>query len=163
MVALRGDTYSASESVTKSQNNFLFLGFKRRKKVWSGRVRFSVLILTFQDLAVLWLLHSRSHFRNLKTVNKNKSPLVSLLRYCSALKNMRLTEDRVGKVVNNRICSAAFHPCSSSLLMAAGNKWGQVGLWKLVCFLCSFLYNGVVNWYVTTRGQELGSQKVLSY
>nr|XP_046237396.1 WD repeat-containing protein 76 isoform X2 [Scatophagus argus] len=51
--------------------------------------------------------------------------------YRSALKNMRLTEDRVAKVVKDRIFSATFHPCTSTLLMAAGDKWGKVGLWKL--------------------------------
>jgi len=57
-------------------------------------------------------------------------------RYRSALKNMRITEEKVVKVVKDRIFSAAFHPCSSSLLMAAGDKWGKVGLWNLVSFLC---------------------------
>ncbi|XP_010755239.3 WD repeat-containing protein 76 [Larimichthys crocea] len=54
-----------------------------------------------------------------------------LERYRSSLKNMKITEDRVAKVVKDRIFSAAFHPCTSSLLMAAGDKWGKVGLWKL--------------------------------
>ncbi|KAM9366690.1 WD repeat-containing protein 76 [Symphorus nematophorus] len=54
-----------------------------------------------------------------------------LKEYCSALKNMRITEDQVAKVVKDRIFSAAFHPCTSSLLVAAGDKWGKVGLWKL--------------------------------
>uniref|UniRef100_A0A3B5AX57 WD repeat-containing protein 76 n=1 Tax=Stegastes partitus TaxID=144197 RepID=A0A3B5AX57_9TELE len=51
--------------------------------------------------------------------------------YRSVLKNMKITEDKVAKVVKDRIFSAAFHPCTSSLLMAAGDKWGKVGLWKL--------------------------------
>ncbi|KAG8001420.1 WD repeat-containing protein 76 [Nibea albiflora] len=54
-----------------------------------------------------------------------------LEKYRSSLKNMKITEDRVAKVVKDRIFSAAFHPCTSSLLMAAGDKWGKVGLWKL--------------------------------
>lgn len=57
--------------------------------------------------------------------------ILSSCRYRSTLKNMKITEDRVAKVVKNRIFSAAFHPCTSSLLMAAGDKWGQVGLWNL--------------------------------
>ncbi|XP_044047084.1 WD repeat-containing protein 76 [Siniperca chuatsi] len=56
---------------------------------------------------------------------------LDLKEYRSALKNMRITEDRVAKVVKDRIFSAAFHPCTSSLLVAAGDKWGKVGLWKL--------------------------------
>lgn len=63
-----------------------------------------------------------------------------LLRYQSALKKMRITEDQVAKVVKDRIFSAAFHPCTSSLLMAAGDKWGKVGLWKMVCVLYLFTY-----------------------
>lgn len=53
-------------------------------------------------------------------------------RYCAALETMRITEENVAKVVKDRIFSAAFHPCTSSLLMATGDKWGQVGLWNLV-------------------------------
>ncbi|XP_068586671.1 WD repeat-containing protein 76 isoform X2 [Cebidichthys violaceus] len=54
-----------------------------------------------------------------------------LNEYRSALRNMRVTEGRVAKVVKSYICSAAFHPCTSSLLMAAGDRLGNVGLWKL--------------------------------
>ncbi|XP_029354076.1 WD repeat-containing protein 76 [Echeneis naucrates] len=54
-----------------------------------------------------------------------------LKEYQSNLKNMRITEDKVAKVVKDRILSATFHPCNSSLLMAAGDKWGRVGLWNL--------------------------------
>ncbi|XP_071378582.1 WD repeat-containing protein 76 isoform X2 [Centroberyx affinis] len=54
-----------------------------------------------------------------------------LKEYRSALKTMRITGDRVAKVVKDRIFSAAFHPCTSSLLIATGDKWGRVGLWNL--------------------------------
>ncbi|XP_070821052.1 WD repeat-containing protein 76-like isoform X2 [Chaetodon trifascialis] len=63
--------------------------------------------------------------------SKERKMELDLKGYRSALKNMRITEDRVAKVVKDRIFSAAFHPCTSSLLMAAGDKWGKVGLWKL--------------------------------
>ncbi|XP_040898960.1 WD repeat-containing protein 76 [Toxotes jaculatrix] len=62
---------------------------------------------------------------------EDKKVELDLKEYRSALKNMRITEDRVAKVVKDRIFSAAFHPCSSNLLMAAGDKWGKVGLWQL--------------------------------
>ncbi|XP_073319967.1 WD repeat-containing protein 76 [Pagrus major] len=62
---------------------------------------------------------------------KEEKKDLSLKGYQSALRNMRITEDRVAKVVKDRIFSAAFHPCTSSLLMAAGDKWGKVGLWKM--------------------------------
>lgn len=54
------------------------------------------------------------------------------LSYCSALKSLKLTEEHVAKVVKDRIFSAAFHPSVSQLLVAAGDKWGKVGLWSLV-------------------------------
>ncbi|XP_061743277.1 WD repeat-containing protein 76 isoform X2 [Nerophis ophidion] len=55
---------------------------------------------------------------------------LNLSKYCSTLGKMRITEDRVAKVVKDRIFSAAFHPSSTSLLMAAGDKKGKVGLWS---------------------------------
>ncbi|XP_056231412.1 WD repeat-containing protein 76 [Seriola aureovittata] len=64
-------------------------------------------------------------------LTEEKKVELDVKEYSSALKNMRITEDRVAKVVKDRIFSAAFHPCTSSLLMAAGDKWGKVGLWKL--------------------------------
>nr|XP_020475592.1 WD repeat-containing protein 76 isoform X2 [Monopterus albus] len=64
-------------------------------------------------------------------VTEEGTVVPDLKRYCSVLKNMRITEERVAKVVKDRIFSAAFHPCTSSLLMAAGDKWGKVGIWKL--------------------------------
>lgn len=66
--------------------------------------------------------------------NKHKGIKPSGCRYTSELKDMKITEEKVVKVVKDRIFSAAFHPCSSSLLMAAGDKWGKVGLWNLVSF-----------------------------
>ncbi|XP_026234842.1 WD repeat-containing protein 76 isoform X1 [Anabas testudineus] len=62
---------------------------------------------------------------------EERKVVLNLKEYRSALKNMRINEDRVAKVVKDRIFSAAFHPCTSTLLMAAGDKWGKVGLWKL--------------------------------
>ncbi|KAM9765041.1 WD repeat-containing protein 76 isoform 2-T2 [Menidia menidia] len=62
---------------------------------------------------------------------KERKMELNLKEYASALKDMRITEDKVVKVVKDRIFSAAFHPCSSSLLVAAGDKWGKVGLWNL--------------------------------
>ncbi|XP_029948286.1 WD repeat-containing protein 76 [Salarias fasciatus] len=63
--------------------------------------------------------------------SEDRKTIPDLKEYCSALKNMRITEAQVAKVVKHRIFSAAFHPCTSSLLVAAGDKWGQIGLWNL--------------------------------
>lgn len=62
---------------------------------------------------------------------KEKNRGMDLKRYRSALSSMKMTEDHVAKVVKDRIFSAAFHPCSSTVLMAAGDKWGRVGFWSL--------------------------------
>ncbi|XP_034042942.1 WD repeat-containing protein 76 isoform X2 [Thalassophryne amazonica] len=51
--------------------------------------------------------------------------------YCAVLKTMKITEAKVAKVVKDRITCAAFNPCTSSLLMAAGDKFGKLGLWNL--------------------------------
>nr|XP_033776251.1 WD repeat-containing protein 76 [Geotrypetes seraphini] len=52
-------------------------------------------------------------------------------RYAGHLKRMRLQQGSVTKVVKNRIFSLAFHPSESRTLVAAGDKWGQVGLWDV--------------------------------
>ncbi|XP_047436884.1 WD repeat-containing protein 76 [Mugil cephalus] len=62
---------------------------------------------------------------------EEKKMELGLKGYRSALQSMKIAEDKVAKVVKDRIFSAAFHPCTSSLLMAAGDKFGKVGLWKL--------------------------------
>uniref|UniRef100_A0A8C6Y282 WD repeat-containing protein 76 n=1 Tax=Naja naja TaxID=35670 RepID=A0A8C6Y282_NAJNA len=49
----------------------------------------------------------------------------------SRLHGMVLREEHVAKVVTSRICSVAVHPSESRTLVAAGDKWGQIGLWDL--------------------------------
>nr|XP_019935174.1 PREDICTED: WD repeat-containing protein 76 [Paralichthys olivaceus] len=70
-------------------------------------------------------------FKICSETTKERKDELDLKNYSSALKKMKITQERVAKVVKDRVFSAAFHPCSSSLLMAAGDKWGKVGLWKL--------------------------------
>ncbi|XP_062382307.1 WD repeat-containing protein 76-like isoform X2 [Sardina pilchardus] len=53
---------------------------------------------------------------------------VDLHVYKEGLQNMHRPEEQVVKVLKRWISSAAFHPCGSSLLMAAGDECGQVGL-----------------------------------
>ncbi|PWA29178.1 hypothetical protein CCH79_00006176, partial [Gambusia affinis] len=62
---------------------------------------------------------------------KEEKRKLDLKKYISALKNLKIREDDVVKVVKDRIFSAAFHPCSRNLLLAAGDKWGKVGLWNM--------------------------------
>merc|ERR1719433_378278 len=47
------------------------------------------------------------------------------------LKNLSLPVENVAKVVPNRIFSLAVHPSTEKLLVAAGGKWGNVGLWDV--------------------------------
>ena len=47
------------------------------------------------------------------------------------LKNLRLPPENVAKVVPNRIFSLAVHPTTEKVLVAAGGKWGNVGLWDV--------------------------------
>ena len=47
------------------------------------------------------------------------------------LKNLRLPSENVAKVVPNRIFSLAVHPTTEKVLVAAGGKWGNVGLWDV--------------------------------
>ncbi|XP_062405535.1 WD repeat-containing protein 76 isoform X2 [Sardina pilchardus] len=71
------------------------------------------------------------HLWTEEPVKCERKKTVDLKMYKESLQRMRINEDRVVKVVKDRIFSAAFHPCASSLLMAAGDKWGRVGVWNL--------------------------------
>ncbi|XP_075431558.1 WD repeat-containing protein 76 isoform X2 [Ascaphus truei] len=55
----------------------------------------------------------------------------SIKRYRESLKVMKLQEEAVMKVVKSRIFCVAVHPSQSRSLVAAGDKWGHVGLWDL--------------------------------
>ncbi|NXE95794.1 WDR76 protein, partial [Menura novaehollandiae] len=53
-------------------------------------------------------------------------------RYQESLSSMVLSEENVRKVVKARVCSMAIHPSESTILVAAGDKWGHIGLWNVV-------------------------------
>ncbi|XP_063044159.1 WD repeat-containing protein 76-like isoform X2 [Engraulis encrasicolus] len=65
-----------------------------------------------------------------KQDRKWKGMKMDLESYKEGLQKMGIQEDGVAKVVQQIIFSAAFHPCDSSLLMAAGDLWGKVGIWN---------------------------------
>ncbi|KAM9817580.1 WD repeat-containing protein 76 [Neosynchiropus ocellatus] len=65
-----------------------------------------------------------------KVAEQRKQEL-DLKSYCSALKAMKISEERVAKVVTDRIFSVAVHQSCSRPLVAAGDKWGRVGLWNV--------------------------------
>ncbi|XP_016156289.1 PREDICTED: WD repeat-containing protein 76 [Ficedula albicollis] len=54
-------------------------------------------------------------------------------RYQESLSSMVLSEENVRKVVKARVCSMAIHPSQSTILVAAGDKLGHVGLWNVGC------------------------------
>ncbi|XP_032556466.1 WD repeat-containing protein 76 [Chiroxiphia lanceolata] len=54
-------------------------------------------------------------------------------RYQESLSSMVLSEENVKKVVKSRVCSMAIHPSESTILVAAGDKWGHLGLWNVSC------------------------------
>ncbi|XP_029814621.1 WD repeat-containing protein 76 [Manacus vitellinus] len=54
-------------------------------------------------------------------------------RYQESLSSMVLSEENVRKVVKSRVCSMAIHPSESTILVAAGDKWGHLGLWNVSC------------------------------
>ncbi|NXO04837.1 WDR76 protein, partial [Rhinopomastus cyanomelas] len=54
-------------------------------------------------------------------------------RYLESLRGMVLREENVRKVVKSRVCSVAIHPATSSILVAAGDTTGRVGLWNVDC------------------------------
>ncbi|NXY21321.1 WDR76 protein, partial [Atrichornis clamosus] len=53
-------------------------------------------------------------------------------RYRESLSSMVLSEENIRKVVKARVCSMAIHPSESTILVAAGDKWGRIGLWNVV-------------------------------
>ncbi|XP_016128758.1 WD repeat-containing protein 76 isoform X3 [Sinocyclocheilus grahami] len=61
---------------------------------------------------------------------KQEAGTSDLISYQQMLQKLSINDSCVVKVVKDRICSAAFHPTSSNLLMAAGDKSGHLGLWK---------------------------------
>ncbi|XP_013390792.1 WD repeat-containing protein 76 [Lingula anatina] len=55
----------------------------------------------------------------------------SLENFLKACKRMKLHEDRVAKVVKDRIFSVAVHPSETRVFVCAGDKWGKIGLWDV--------------------------------
>lgn len=61
---------------------------------------------------------------------------------------MQINEYHVAKVVPERIFSVAIHPTENTVLLAAGDKWGKIGLWDMVCDgLLLFKSNVIVNFF----------------
>ncbi len=46
---------------------------------------------------------------------------------------MQIKAEQVAKVVPQRIFSMAIHPSEDKILAIAGDKWGRLGIWDVVC------------------------------
>lgn len=57
-----------------------------------------------------------------------------LCRFRRELSKLTLSPERIAKVVPQRIYSMAVHPTGNELLLAVGDKWGNLGV-------CSHLFN----------------------
>ncbi|XP_048187841.1 WD repeat-containing protein 76 isoform X2 [Perognathus longimembris pacificus] len=67
-----------------------------------------------------------------KTCSKSyQKGLSSIKSYKANLKGMVIKEDTVCKLVDGLITSVAVHPSETRILVAAGAKTGQIGLWDL--------------------------------
>jgi hypothetical protein len=58
--------------------------------------------------------------------------------------------ERIAKVVPYRIYSMAAHPSENKLLLAVGDKWGNLG--KLTCLLVKLMYLNVCLTYPVHNG-----------
>ena len=65
--------------------------------------------------------------RELKTTTKTKTSLKSLL----AVKKLDLKEDDVAKCTERAVTHADFHPSTSEVILASGDKEGNVSLWRV--------------------------------
>ncbi|XP_029431724.1 WD repeat-containing protein 76 [Rhinatrema bivittatum] len=78
------------------------------------------------DFLHTWRAASQAQPNRIKQV-----PTSDYQRYRGDVKKMRLQQGSVAKVVKNRIFSLTFLPSENRTLVAAGDKWGQVGVWDV--------------------------------
>ncbi|XP_041367675.1 WD repeat-containing protein 76-like [Gigantopelta aegis] len=74
----------------------------------------------------------RDTVRSACDVEEQVEPLTSSLKsFMEEFKKLNLGENRVIKVVKERIFSLAIHPSENKILVAAGDKWGNLGFWDV--------------------------------
>lgn len=56
-----------------------------------------------------------------------KLPLVQQ-EFFKTMRALKLTDEGIAKVVPNRVYSVAWHPSASKLLIAAGDRYGYIGI-----------------------------------
>ncbi|KAJ7311137.1 hypothetical protein JRQ81_006740 [Phrynocephalus forsythii] len=91
--------------------------------------------------ASLKLFESAARLREMTVKGKSHG----IKSYKTRVREMALKEDCVAKVVTSRIYSVAIHPSESRTLVAAGDKWGQIGLWNLDSRLEEGVYSFVIH------------------
>ncbi|KFR02509.1 WD repeat-containing protein 76, partial [Nipponia nippon] len=80
-----------------------------------------------EDLLATWMRISEMK------ANDTEKHTCDMKRYQDSLNSMVLSEDNIKKVVKYRVCSMAIHPSESIIFVAAGDKFGQIGLWNVNC------------------------------
>ncbi|NXH15698.1 WDR76 protein, partial [Bucco capensis] len=78
-----------------------------------------------EDLLATWMRISEMK------ANDAEKHTGDMERYQESLNSMVLSEENIRKVVKYRVCSMAIHPSESIILVAAGDKSGQIGLWNV--------------------------------
>ncbi|XP_058521902.1 WD repeat-containing protein 76 [Ochotona princeps] len=79
----------------------------------------------FKEFLLTWTEMDKSSSKN------SEKTLSSIKSYKAYLNGMVINEDTVCKVTQGAVFSVAFHPSETRILVAAGAKSGQVGLWDL--------------------------------
>mmetsp|Transcript_19703 Transcript_19703/g.29423 ORF Transcript_19703/g.29423 Transcript_19703/m.29423 type:complete len:589 (-) Transcript_19703:262-2028(-) len=69
---------------------------------------------------------------NTKVKSEDKPEMhVSTIKYAERLSSLEVNSAGVEKITKERIYSLAVHPSTSNIIVAAGDKAGNLGLWKL--------------------------------
>ncbi|NWH60557.1 WDR76 protein, partial [Geococcyx californianus] len=85
-----------------------------------------------EDLLTTWMRISEVLLAILVIFGLSNVSMI-LSRYQESLNRMVLSEENVKKMVKSRVSSMAVHPSENILLVAAGDKFGQIGLWNVDC------------------------------
>nr|XP_009943947.1 PREDICTED: WD repeat-containing protein 76 [Opisthocomus hoazin] len=80
-----------------------------------------------EDLLATWMRISEMK------ANAKEKHTCDMKRYQDSLNSMVLSEENIKKVVKYRVSAMAIHPSDSIVLVAAGDKSGQIGLWNVDC------------------------------
>jgi WD40 repeat protein len=77
------------------------------------------------------LLQSLRGVQDTSTKKKKAAADRKLAEYTEALRGLSICNSEVAKLTENRITSVCFHPASDKLVVLAGDKSGNLGLWDV--------------------------------